>query len=142
MGVRTRTKITSLKSGRTIEANSLANAGFETEEPTMLVPTKVAEQLTFWPRLPEGAAIKAFETAGGVTRLYHIPDAVEVQALTEDKFSEPVKCALVISEIEREVLLSDMAIEELGIVIEGAGSGLWKFRGEERVRESAKPQYW
>ncbi|MCL0094278.1 hypothetical protein M1N58_00030 [Dehalococcoidales bacterium] len=49
--------------------------------------------------------------------MYYIADAVEIQAITEDKNSKVIKCALVISELEREVLLSDQTIDELEIVL-------------------------
>jgi len=142
MGVRVRTEFASLESKSAVEANSLLNTGFESEGAMVLMPIKVAEQLGFWPQLPKSATIKPYETPGGVARLYTISDAVEIRVLTEDRISEPVKCALLISEVEREVLLSDIAIGELRIVIEDAGRGLWRFRGEEKARESMEAQYW
>ena len=96
----------------------------------------------FYPALPEGAVIKTYETAGGFVRMYHVEEGVEIQAITEDTTSNPVKCAAVLSELEKEVLLSDKTIEELKIVLERSKEGLWRFWDEEKVRKSAKPQYW
>jgi hypothetical protein len=62
--------------------------------------------------------------------------------ITEDKVSKAVNCALVISELERELFLSDMAIDGLEIVIESPGKGLWRFKDEAKVRASVEPQYW
>jgi len=44
--------------------------------------------------------------------------------------------------VEREVLLSDRAIEALGIVIESPGRGIWRFKDERELHESVEPQYW
>lgn len=140
--VRIRIKINSLKGKPPLEVSSLLNTGFGTEEPEVLVPVKVAEKLSFWPELPEGAMVKAYETAGGIARMYRISKAIEIQAATGDKISEPVKCALVISEIENEVLLSDRTIEELNIIIESPAKGLWKFKDDVELRNSVEPQYW
>ena len=98
--VRIRIKINSLKGKPPLEVSSLLNTGFGTEEPEVLVPVKVAEKLSLWPELPEGAMVKAYETAGGIARMYRISKAIEIQAATGDKISKPVKCSLVISEIE------------------------------------------
>ena len=74
--------------------------------------------------------------------MHYLADAIEIQSITEDKISKPIKCALVISELEREVLLSDTAISKLEIVIEDAGKGLWRFKNEAKIRTSVELQYW
>ena len=140
--VRVKLRIASVKAKASFEVNSLLNTGFGTEEPEVVVPIEVAERLSFYPKLPQGAIVKAYETTGGIARMYYIADAVEIQAITEDKNSKVIKCALVISELEREVLLSDQTIDELEIVIESPGKGLWRFRDEVKVRNTAEPQYW
>ena len=142
MGVRVRLSISSSKVGSPLEVNSLLSTGFESEEPEMLVPVKVAETLGFWPDLPKGAVVKAYETAGGTVRMYHISEAVEIHVATEDRLSKTIKCHLVISELEREVLLGDRAIDELEIVIESPGKGLWRFKDEDKITASVEPQYW
>lgn len=111
MGVRIKLKIASLKAGSSSEVNSLLHTGFESEEPEVVVPARVAEKLGFWPELPEDAVSEEYEAAGGGRlTMYYLGNAIEVQAITEDKVSKPIKCALVISEQEREVLLSDRTI--------------------------------
>ena len=140
--VRVKIKLTPLKAGSSLEVNSLLNTGYGSEEPEVLMPVKVAERLTFWPKLPEGVMIKTYETPGGISRMHYLADAIEIQSITEDKISKPIKCALVISELEREVLLSDTAISKLSIVIEDPGSGLWRFKDEAKIRTSVESQYW
>ena len=41
-----------------------------------------------------------------------------------------------------QALINDMLIEALGIVIEAAGSGLWRFRWDppDRLRQSERPE--
>ena len=142
MGVRIKLKVKSLDSGAVVDVNSLLNTGFESEDAEVILPLRVAELLGFYPSLPKGAVVKTYETAGGLVRMYHVEEGVEIQAITEDKASNPVKCAAVISELEKEVLLSDKTIEDLEIVLERPKRGLWRFRGEQKVRKSVEPQYW
>jgi len=56
--------------------------------------------------------------------------------------SKNVKADLVLSPIEKEVLMSDALIEELEVVILSQRKRLWKFMDEQKVRQSYKPQYW
>lgn len=141
MGVRVKVRI-STKGSLSVEANALLNTGFESDVPEVIVPTRVAEALDIWPRLPNGTAIKAFETAGGTIRMPLIREAVEIEVVTKDRVTKPVKCSLAISEVESEVLLSDRAIDEFGIIIISPGKGVWRFKGERRLRSSEEPQYW
>lgn len=141
LGVRVRVKIISRK-GLSVETSSLLNTGFESESPEVLVPVRVAEALGLWPELPNGAAIRAYETAGGIVRMPTIEGGAELQAIAGEKVTRPIRCSLVISELEREVLLSDRAIEGLGIVIESPGTGLWRFKDDPELQRSAEPQYW
>ena len=48
----------------------------------------------------------------------------------------------IIIEGEREVLMSDKLISSLGIVIEDAGKGLWRFKGENKIRKSSPRKIW
>lgn len=141
MGVRVKVRIGSSE-GRSIETSALLNTGFETEEPQVILPTRAAEELGLWPQLPPGAVMRAFETPAGTIRMPVIEGGAEVAVITEEGASETVRCSVVVSELESEVLLSDRAIEALRIVIESPGSGLWRLKGEEKVRRSEEPQYW
>ncbi len=142
MGVRVKLKVKSLKSGAVIDLNSLLNTGFESEDPEIILPLRVAELLGFYPTLPEGAVVKTYETAGGIVRMYYVKDGVEIQVTTDEKTSSPIRCAAVLSELETEVLLSDKTIEELKIILERPKEGIWRFRDEEKKRKSVEPQYW
>ncbi|MEM2187185.1 MAG: hypothetical protein QXI60_03845 [Thermofilaceae archaeon] len=120
---------------------AVANAGYESEGPEV-IPVRVAERLGLWPRLPEGTEVQAYEVAGGLkVRSYVIGDCLEVQVVAEDAASDPVRTAAVM-EGESEILLSDASISAHRIVIEDPKRGLWRFRGEEKLRRSECPEYW
>lgn len=142
MGIRVKIDVQSVLSPWRLELSAPLNSGFETESPEILVPTRVAEILGFLPQLPQGTLIKAYETAGGIVKMYSLKDAVKVQVVTEDRKSALITCTIVISEIEREAILSDITIGRLGIVLESLDVGHWRFKGEERIRLSTQPQYW
>ena len=125
-----------------MESVGLLNSGFESEAPGILVPHEVATRLGFLPTLPAGASLRDFETAGGSVRMYLLTQAVRVRVICDDKQSDPASCDLTISEVEREVILSDTLIDALSISLESPGSGHWKFYGEEAKRTSLAPQYW
>ncbi len=145
MVVRVKVKLKALKGdvGGVVESAAVLNSGYESVEEEVIIPVKVAERLGLWPRLPEGTEVEEYEVAGGIkVRAYFIRDCLEVQVVAEDKASEPVKTAAAIMEGQNEILLSDASISAHRIVIEDAKRGLWRFRGEEKLRGSEKPQYW
>jgi hypothetical protein len=141
MGVRVRVKLRSLQTGREVITVALLNAGYETEKPECLLPVRLAEELEVWPKLPKGARVKNYETAGGPVRMYCIEDGVEVVVVAGDESSKCIS-NLVVSQIEKEVLLSDAAIEALNIIIDSPLKGLWRFRDSGRLHGSEKPEYW
>ncbi|MEM1690661.1 MAG: hypothetical protein QXF05_03780 [Thermofilaceae archaeon] len=120
---------------------AVANAGYESEGPEVVIPVRVAERLGLWPKLPEGMEVQAYEVAGGLkVRSYVIEDCLEVQVVAGDAASDPVRA--VVMEGESEILLSDASISAHRIVIEDPKRGLWRFRGEEKLRRSESPEYW
>jgi hypothetical protein len=72
------------------------------------------------------------------------PESCTVNVVEEDRLSKSVKADLVISTIEKEVLLSDALTEELEIIIISPRKGLWKFTDDplNKIRYSYKPEYW
>lgn len=140
MAVRVRLRIKSLRSGREALTSALVNSGFEAESPQLLVPRRLAAELGLWPP-PDDAYLVEFGTAGGVVRNYLVPGAAEVTVEAGDRSVGPVKCDIVISGVEEEVLISDRLGGELGIVILDL-RGKWRFSDEDRVRETEPPQYW
>jgi hypothetical protein len=138
--VRVRLRISS-RGGKEVITSALVNSGFEAETPQVLIPRSLAYELGLWPP-PLDATLVEVGTAGGPVRNYLIPKALDVYVLTSDRVVGPIKCDVMISLLEYEVLISDALIEELGIIILAPKSGLWKFKDEDRVRVSEAPQYW
>ena len=143
MAVRIKIEIQALNKPSKVEAIVLLNSGFESENPDILLPSRVAELLGFLPDLPVSAVTNTYETAGGYElKVHFLEDSVKIKVLTEDKKNSLVLLSTVISVQEREVILSDNAIEKLGIVIESPASGEWRFKGETKIRTSFKKQLW
>jgi len=140
--VAVRVKIEIVVGGRTLELVALANSGYEAETAQLLVPIRVAELLGLWP--PEGAIESTYETAGGPLRTWVYARRCRVRLEAEG--AEPVEAVadLAISPIADEVLINDKLIGELQIVLEDAGKGLWRLRGDPptRLRPSEPPKYW
>ncbi|MDM7275448.1 MAG: hypothetical protein P3X22_004940 [Thermoprotei archaeon] len=140
MVVRVRIRVSA--GGRFIEAPALANSGYESETPQLMVPVRVAEELGLWP--PGREFIESnFETAGGPLRVWILERACTVKVIG-DAESPEVLADLVVSLLADEILIGDKLISELGIALEDVGRGLWRFRWEDRdkVRRSAPPKYW
>lgn len=139
--VRVRVKLS--RDDKEIETSALANSGYESETPQILVPIKLAEQLGFWPPttyLEESV----FESAGGPLRVWIAPKSVKVKVIVIDLETKWVEADLIISPLADEVLLSDKMISELNIALEDPGRGYWRFTWEpkKKVRRSEPPRYW
>lgn len=143
MAVRVKIEIHSVHKDLSVFSTALLNSGFESEIPLVLVPAKVAEHLSFLPNLPTNAIAETYEAAGGAAvRVYLIENAVKVRVVIDDRETDFTTCSIVISEGEREVILSDLLIDELEIIIEKSGVGLWRFNDESKIRSSLQPQHW
>jgi hypothetical protein len=141
VAVRVRIKLKEPKSGRSLITVAIANAGFETDSLEIVFPIPLARALGF---SIKRARKEVYWTAGGLATMYKIPNPIEVQIVTKDRESDPVKCSASISKIEDEVILSDKLISEFKIVLEDVGKGLWRFRDESvtKLRKSEKTKRW
>jgi hypothetical protein len=142
MGVRVKIKV--VIGSKAAETVALVNSGFETEVPQLLVPHKfiLANKLDL--DVLEKPTMTEYDTAGGPIIMYAYPEACEINIIEEDRASKNIKADLVISTIEKEVLMSDALTEELEIIIISPRKGLWKFTDDpiDKIRQSYKPQYW
>ncbi|MCE4598849.1 MAG: retropepsin-like domain-containing protein [Desulfurococcales archaeon] len=120
--------------------SALVNSGFEAETPQLLIPRSLAAKLGLWPPPPEAYLVEV-GTAGGPVRNYMVPGAAEVYVEAGDRTVGPVRCDIMISSHEYEVLISDKLGGELGIVILDL-RGKWRFSDEDKIRETEPPQYW
>jgi hypothetical protein len=141
VAVRVRVRIA--RNGKEIVASALANSGYESETPQVLLPIEAAEILNLWP--PEkNIEETVFDTAGGPLRVWVASRAVKVKIIVEDIDMPFVEADAVISPIADEILLSDKMISELNIALEDPGRGYWRFtwEGKEVKRRSEPPRYW
>jgi hypothetical protein len=142
MAVRIKIQVVSKDRGLTLESVGLINTGFESSTPQILLPGRAAEILGFLPALPSGVQSRVYETAGGVVRFSFLEEMAKVKVITKDRQTEFVSCSVIISEHEREILLNDAVVEQMGIEIIKVRSGKWRFFGEADLRDTSQPHYW
>ena len=142
MAVRVKLKVK--VGGKTLDVVALVNSGFETEDPQLLVPEKalIANAVDV-ANLPRGTIVE-YGTAGGEISMYVVKRACRVSVTEPDRESREVEADLVISPIEREVLISDALAEELGIILLSLKRGLWRLADDppDKARATYAPQYW
>ena len=142
MAVRVRIRIERKAKPAGIETAAVLNSGYESKEPQVLVPARVAELLQLYPPPRMRVQTQTYEAVGRSIRLAVIPRAVTVRVLVRGPARRSVTCSAAISEHENEVLLNDCAIGSLGVVIVDARAGTWRFRNERAARGTECPQYW
>jgi len=142
MGVRVKLRIT-MGSGA-VDAVALANTGFETDEPQLLVPQAFLIRSGVGLEVLGRPIAVEYDTAGGPTLMHVYPRACRVAVVEPDRASKEVEADLAVSLIEREVLMSDALIGELGVDIVNPKAGLWRFIDDTAgvIRRSYKPQLW
>jgi len=135
--VRVNVRIKNVVKDIVLTAPALLNTGFTTESLDIHLPCKVAETLELWPP-PVDAVLETLDTPGGEVLSYFIPSALDLNVVEVDRLSKTIRCNAIISTYEQEILLSDAVIEELEIEILSPRIGLWRFRGEHKIRTSVK----
>lgn len=142
MGVRVKVRIEILD--KSIDTSALVNSGFETDSPQIIVPMKLFTKLNIdLDKLGRHITLE-YDTAGGPIAMHVYPGSCKVRVEEKDRSSSWVKSDLVISPIEKEVIISDALIEELGIVILSPRRGFWRFIDDppEKIRFSQEPEHW
>jgi hypothetical protein len=112
---------------RVFEVIALANTGFETDEPQLLIPYNLLVEKNIDVSDLGKPTLLEYDTPGGSVTMYVYPRACRVSIVEPDRSSREVIADLVVSLTEREVLMSDALIEELGVIIVSPRKGLWKF---------------
>jgi len=121
--------------GRYVEAVALVNTGYEGDTPEVLIPIQVAGRLGIWPNLPEDTVIETYRSASGLMKVYRVRGA-KVHLVGSDIKPKHIDSYLAISEYTDEVLINDQLTSSLEIIIEDPAKGLWRIRGEDKIRES------
>lgn len=135
MGVRVRIRIEFRD--RSLVTIALVNTGFEGDVPEVLVPPHIASELGVWPRLPDGTIVETYRSASGLMKVYRIKGAM-VSLISKEKIYEPIETYLVVSEYTDIVLINDQLISKMNIIIEDPAKGLWRIRGEKKIRKSER----
>ena len=126
MAVRVRLRIR--KSEREILTTALVNTGFESDEPQLIIPLRLAEALG----LTHGrASIEEFSVAGGgAVSGYRLEEPLDIELMLEDRPPVAMRVPITILPRETEVIMSDCLASELGIVVPDPWRGLWCLRDE------------
>ena len=135
MGVRVKVRIE--VGDRAVEVPALVNSGFESEEPDIAIPVRVAVALGLWP--PRDFRLEEVDTAGGGGLVYASPRPGKLRLLLGTDYEPEITCNILVNPHIDEVLLSDYVIDELGIVVLSFRRGLWRHvrDPEGTVRQSA-----
>jgi len=82
--VRIKVKLTS--KNKTLETVTLINTGFETNQPEILLPIKLAEKLNIYPP-KAGSTIQEYNVVGGKTLIIKTPEKIKIQVLIKNKIN-------------------------------------------------------
>ena len=146
MPVRVRIRIKPLKGtkvGDVVESTALLNTGYTGSSNEIMIPVRLSEIIGLWPP-PMDAVESTYETAGGPARFFVVKKGAGLMVIEESDTPRELVVDIVVSPMEREVLLSDVVISGLEMIILDAYKGHWRFRSdpEDRVRRSARPELW
>jgi len=142
LGVRVRIRLENIDKNIAVETVALVNSGYEAKHPEICLPERLAEKLRLYPP-PDKIKTVLVKTSGGIAKEIFVPRAVKVILISEEgKELGSTIADVSISKIENEVLLSDSLTSALKIAIEDPFEGLWRIRGETKIRRSAEPEYW
>ncbi len=133
-----RVKLLIKVNGKTKEVVALVNSGYEADSPQLMIPHGIARELGLWPP-PTASRELVYDTAGGPVKVWLIPSVAKAKVVAEDQVSsKEVLIDLVVSTYVDEPLISDALASAFEIVIEDPYRGLWRFKWEDKVRESVK----
>ena len=143
MAVRVKVKLK--VEGREVTTSALANSSFETEEPEAVLPLRVAEKLSLYPKLPGGTVVEEYIGVGGFkVSTFRVPGALKVYVVCGDRVKGPIGAVAVITPGESEVILSDRVLDILGIILIRPSEGFWRFNDDPlvTVRRSVPREVW
>lgn len=146
MSVRVRVRIEPLAGagGAVVDSVALVNTGFTPEERECSLPAAAAQNLGMWPALPAGTVMVGVRGYTGEVTVARVPRAVRARVVCTAREGPTAEMATLITTTDNEVILSDAAVEALGIVPVKPCSGQWRFIDDphDRLRPSEPAQYW
>lgn len=123
---------------RIVTSASLVNSGYEADEPEIHIPMALARLLGF--KLEELKG-ERYKVVGAEVATY-ILGRLFVRVKIDVRDIVWVEARAVMVPGEYEVILSDALIEKLGVEIVKPKTGLWRFSGESKIRESVEAEFW
>ena len=127
-------------SSKSVKVSAIANTGYETNEPEILVPLSFATKRL---GVAEGHGKEVtYQTAGGQEVKFYRFENANICVITDDSKSPVVSATLITSENEEEVILNDQLVGMLGIVLVKVAVGEWRFLDDphEKLRDSSPKQ--
>jgi hypothetical protein len=141
MGVRVKLRIA--VGGRVVEAVALTSLRFKTDESQLLIPyIFLVRNGIDLKDLGKLIAIE-YDTAEGSITIPIYPKVYRTTVVELDRVFKEIETDLAISFIEKEILMSNALIGELGIDIINLRTGLWKFINDtpNTIRKSYEQQF-
>ncbi len=117
MGLRVKAKI--CYNNKCVKENALLNTGFETDEPVVSLPIRLAEKLGLNVLSPV-----EFEGPGFTKGTAYFGNNVTVEVSLNNETRRVIAKAL-ITPGEEEVIVSDKCIEELGLILDLKRGRVW-----------------
>lgn len=141
MAVRVRVKMSPAGRSRraSVETVAVANSGFESASPEVLLPIRGAERLGLWPP-PRRARVERFESPAASFPMLLVARAVRVSLASHPRLA--VIASAVISERETEVVLNDHLVEALRLELIAPARGLYRIGPRGCLRASDPPETW
>lgn len=141
MAVRVRVRIERAKprKGPWVETVAVANSGFESPLPEVLLPSAVAERLGLWPP-PRGAKTERFESPAATFSMVTLPRALRISVAGAARRGH--LCEAVISERETEVVLNDRLVDSLRLELVAPGRGIYRIGPRGKRTHSERPEHW
>lgn len=84
----------------------------------------------------------AGQSAAGPTGFLEIAESLRAQVVAGDRAGPVVVASAFASPGDDEILMSDAAINDLGVRIESFRQGRWRFADEATTRDSMPPEVW
>jgi len=125
LAVRVKLRVKSRFSNRSVELVVLVKGGAESAKPCIVVDEATARELELWPS-SKWRTLEV-EEASSISEAYIIDNAVELELLGDrGEVLSRITADLVIQKGLFEPLITDVTIDELGIVVLSFSKGLWR----------------
>lgn len=131
MAVRVKVRIE--LAGKTIECVAIANSGYEAEDPEIVLPLPLVRDVI--PRR-NMRGVK-YTVAGGREEKFWFAGNAKVTVLCPDRVSPGILTGVIVADGESQAILNDSFLSAVGLVIQDARKGSWRFKDDPPDKERA-----